>query len=108
MNRSKTFLILCIPFRCLLAYLTNKMSNEYLSIMGYIYGVVSIGFMYAYVNNLQKTPGIQGNIWWHDMRPVFSLIYLGFSILAITQNRNAYKWLYFDVIVGLTTFLVMK
>ena len=108
MNRSNIFLIFCIPCRCILAYLASTIQNNNLKIMGYIYGVVSIGFMYAYVNNLQKTPGIQGNIWWHDMRPVFSLIYLGFSILAITQNRNAYKWLYFDVIVGLTTFLVMK
>jgi len=108
MNRSNIFILLCIPCRLLIAYLANVVSDKYLKIMGYIYGLVGIGFMYAYLNKMQNTPGIKGNIWWHDLRPIFSVIYAGFSILAIACNRSAYKLLYIDVIFGLLAFLVLK
>lgn len=108
MNRSNIFLIFCIPCRCILAYLASTIQNNNLKIMGYIYGLMSIGFMYAFINNMQNTPGIQGNIWWHNIRPVFALIYLGFFILTILKNKNAYKLLYLDAIFGLLASLVLK
>ena len=108
MNRSHILLLFCIPCRCIIAYLASILSDEYLKRMGYIYGLISIGFMYAFINNLQNTPGIQGNIWWHNLRPVFALTYFIFSILAISKNRHAYKLLCFDAIFGLISFLVLK
>ena len=56
MNRSNIFLIFCIPCRCILAYLASILPDNNLKIMGYIYGLMSIGFMYAFINNMQNTP----------------------------------------------------
>jgi len=108
MYRSYIFFLLCIPCRCILAFLASILPDNNLKIMGYMYGLMSIGFMYAFMKKLQNTPGIQGNIWWHDVRPVFALIYLGFSILVFLKNRHAYKFLCFDVIFGLLSFCLLK
>ena len=108
MNRSNIFILLCIPCRLLIAHVAKIISDKYLKKMGYVYGLLSIGFMYAYLNNMQNTPGINGHIWRQNIRPVFSLIYAGFSILAISKNTNSYKLLYVDAIFGILSFLMLK
>jgi hypothetical protein len=44
-------------------------------------------------------------IWWNKLRPVHSLLYFLFAYNAINGNRNAWKFLLLDVIIGLISFL---
>jgi len=75
--------------------------------MGYIALIPAIGFITIYLTDSRKTgPGVFGDkIWWNNLRPMHSLLYFLFAYNAINGNKDAYRYLLFDVIFGLTSFL---
>jgi len=64
-----------------------------------------IGFAFAYYTNLKYN---DWNIWWHDIRPIFGLIYLLFGLSAISGFKYAYMLLFIDVIIGIYSYLIFK
>ena len=64
--------------------------------------------MYIYLTGSRKTGAeTQGaKIWWNDLRSIHSLLYFIFAYLAINGNKNAFKALLIDVIIGLFSFIV--
>lgn len=107
-KRFLLFLFGCIPSRIAIMYLAKLVSLDYLPILGYIALLPAIGFMYLFVSGARKT-GVEvfgGKIWWNNLRPVHALFYFLFAYNAIYKVRGAWKFLMYDVILGLVSFLI--
>jgi hypothetical protein len=102
------FLIGCIGTRSFLAYFAKTTNTENLQILAYIALVISFGFMYIFLTDSRKT-GIEvfgDKIWWNNLRPIHSIIYFLFAYnVLVLKNKQAWKLLVLDVIIGLISFL---
>jgi hypothetical protein len=107
-KRFLIFLIGCIGMRSLFVILAKNSNEEYLKYMGYLALLPAIGFIYIYLTGSRITGGetFGDKIWWNDLRPIHSLIYFLFAYNAIIGNKNAWLYLLFDVVFGLTSFLI--
>jgi hypothetical protein len=107
-KRFLLFLIGCIGMRSLFVIIAKKSNEEYLKYMGYLALLPAIGFIYIYLTGSRKTGGetFGEKIWWNDLRPIHSLVYFLFAYNAIIGNKNAWLYLLFDVVFGLTSFLI--
>ncbi len=107
-KRFLLFIFGCLGTRFALAVLADKINKEYLPIMGGLALIPAIGFLYIYFFSSRKTgPEVFGEkIWWNNMRLIHGLIYIAFAVFAIQKKHFAAKVLYFDVILGLVSFLI--
>ena len=107
-KRFLLFLIGCIGIRFFLVYIAKNISIDLLKYMGYILLLPAIGFIYIYLTGMRKTgPEVFGDkIWWNNLRPIHGLLYLLFAYNAIYGNKNAWIYLFIDVLLGLTSFLI--
>jgi len=107
-KRFLLFLLLCIPIRIIFVLVAKTINKKYLPYGGYIGLIISIGFAYIYIFNKRKTGNetFGKKIWWNNLRPIHSLLYLIFAYLAINKKKTAYIPLLFDVIIGLISFLI--
>jgi hypothetical protein len=107
-KRFLLFLIVCIGLRSFFVYLAKTLPNEYLRIMGFISLILASGFLYIYLTGIRETgEEVFGDkIWWNDLRPIHSVLYFCFAYFAINRNHDiAWKFLFADVILGLSSFL---
>ena len=107
-KRFLLFLIGCIGVRSLFVIISKNSNAEYLKYMGYLALLPAIGFIYIYLTGSRKIGGetFGDKIWWNNLRPIHSLVYFLFAYNAIIGNKNAWLYLLFDVIFGLTSFLI--
>ena len=107
-KRFLLFLLLCLPIRIIFVLVAKTINKKYLPYGGYIGLIISIGFAYIYIFNKRKTGNetFGKKIWWNNLRPIHSLLYLIFAYLAINKEKTAYIPLLFDVIIGLISFLI--
>lgn len=106
-KRFLLFLIGCIGTRLLLVYIAKNISVNMLIYMGYLLLLPAFGFFYIYLTGIRQT-GVEvfgDKIWWNNLRPIHGLLYLLFSYNAINGNKNAWVYLFIDVLFGLTSFL---
>jgi hypothetical protein len=107
MNRSELlFAFACIPLRILLA-LEAKKSPTWLIAVAL---AIAAGFMYYWITGTRKTGVETGGkpIWWNSVRPVHSMLWLGFALSALGGYTQAWKFLAVDVILGLVLFFFYK
>jgi len=102
------FLFGCILTRLILVYIAKNVNDDYLSYLGYLAIIPAFVWLYLYFGNKRKTgPEVFGqSIWWNNLRPVHSILYLCFAYSAINKNRNSYIYLLIDVIIGFLSFIV--
>ncbi len=107
-KRFLLFLIGCIGTRLLLVYIAKNINTTLLKYMGYLLLIPAIGFFYIYFTKSRQTgPEVLGaKIWWNHLRPVHGFLYLLFAYHAIRGNKNAWIYLFVDVILGLSAFLI--
>ena len=101
------FLFGCIGVRLLLVYIAKTINIQNLKYMGYLLLLTAFGFFYIYLTGIRQTGAeVFGNkIWWNNLRPIHGILYLLFSYNAINGNKNAWIFLFIDVIFGLISFL---
>jgi len=106
-KRFVLFLVGCIGIRTLFVIIAKNSPVKYLKYMGYIATLPVIGFAYIYLSGTRNTgPEVFGKkIWWNNLRPIHSLLYLLFAYNAITGNTQAWVYLLIDVLLGLFAFL---
>ena len=102
------FLIGCIGVRSLLVVIAKYSNTTYLKYLGYLALVPAVGFIYIYLTGSRKTGGetFGEKIWWNNLRPVHSILYLLFAYNAIIGNKQAWIYLLADVLFGLLSFLI--
>ena len=107
-QRMLMFLIGCIGVRSLLVIIAKSINTKYLKYLGYLALLPAIGFMYIYVTGSRKTgPETFGEkIWWNNLRPIHSILYFLFAYNAIKGNKQSWIYLFVDVLIGLTGFLI--
>jgi len=102
------FLIGCIGVRSLFAVITKYANTRYLKYLGYLALLPAVGFIYIFLTGSRQTgPETMGEkIWWNNLRPVHSILYLLFAYNAIRGNKQAWLYLLADVLFGLISFLI--
>jgi hypothetical protein len=106
MNSIALFLLVCIPMRIFLAWISTKIPVQYLGIFATLLLAMSLGFLYLYfTKGRQVAPEAGGVTWWADYRLLIGLLYMSAAIYAF-QGRNDLVWvpLTMDVIFGLVIF----
>jgi hypothetical protein len=95
------FILGCIPVRLGLTYLA-KSHLQLLTPLGLLFLAIGIGMAAIYLFDLRPT-GVEagGRIWWNNVRPVHSALYLTFAYLALTGSTNAWMVLLADTLFGL-------
>lgn len=106
-KRFLLFLIGCIGLRTLFVFVAKKVSLTILPYLGLLAILPAIGFMTIFLTGIRPTGGevFGDKIWWNVLRPVHALLYALFAYSAITKQRDAWKFLAIDVLVGLISFL---
>jgi len=78
-----------------------------LKMMGYITMVQGLAMTYMWFTNSRMTGAeAGGKIWWAKTRIIHGLLYLMFSVQAISGTPKAWTWLAFDVLVGIITWFL--
>ena len=106
-KRFLLFLFGCIGSRTALVFIAKNAGDKYLPILGYLAILPAIGFIYFYLTGTRKT-GVEvfgEKIWWSDLRPIHSILYLLFAYNAINGVETAWLFLLADVIFGLAAFV---
>ncbi len=104
--RTLLFLIGCMGSRFGLTYIA-KTNLDLLPLIGKIAILPALGFIVIYIFDLRKSgPETLGDtIWWNNLRPIHSILWLLFSYLAINKNKDAWKILLLDTMIGLFAWI---
>jgi hypothetical protein len=107
-KRALLFLVGCIGARSLIAYAAYATPTEYLPYLGLLALGPVLGWIYIMATGARKTGLETGGekIWWNRLRPIHAAAYAGFAIAAFMKNRDAYKFLVFDVLFGLGAWIM--
>ena len=106
-KRFLAFLLLCVPTRIAFVLISKTICKKYLPYLGYLALLPAIGFVYIFIFGKRKRGAetFGQRIWWNNIRPFHSILYLTFAYLAITKSDKAYIPLLIDVIIGLSGFI---
>lgn len=100
------FLIGCIGVRLLMVYIAKKYTKDYSIMLAAAGAAIGMGFLFLFITKTREDKGAFNNkIWWGNLRPVHSILYLSFAFLVVKKNENAYVPLLIDVIIGLVMYL---
>ena len=93
--------------RYLFVIMVKNINKNYLPYLGLLALIPATGFLYIYLGGYRKKGGetFGQKIWWNNLRPIHSILYLIFAYLAINKSNHSYKPLLLDVIIGLISFL---
>ncbi len=107
-TRFLLFLLGCIPTRLLLVYIAKNASISQLKVLGYLALLPVIGFTYLYISGTRATGAetFGDKIWWNNLRPIHALFYFYFAWYAIGGFKQAWVALFYDVALGLFSFLI--
>lgn len=107
-KRMLLFLIGCIGVRSLFVVIAKYINTKYLKYLGYLALLPAIGFIYIYLTGSRKIGGetFGEKIWWNNLRPIHAILYLLFAYNAIRGNKQAWIYLFVDVLIGLISFSI--
>lgn len=109
MNKSEIlFTLCCIPSRIAIALIARD--PQYTEKVVPLAIAIAIGFMYYYLTGTRTTGAetFGRPIWWNDLRPIHAALWATFAIKAYMGCPDAWKFLAFDVILGLAAFFFYK
>lgn len=106
MNSKLLFLFGCIPVRILLILLVRFLPQKYLPYISLIFLIISIGFLISYNRRMKGVETNQKPIWWNNLRPIHSCLYL--LTFIYTLYKKSYSWvpLTIDVCLGFISFII--
>ena len=107
-QRFLLFLFGCIGIRSLFVIIARYINTKYLKYLGYLALLPAIGFIYIYLTGTRKTGAevFGEKIWWNNLRPIHSILYFLFAYNAIIGNKQSWRYLLVDVLIGLISFLI--
>jgi len=96
------YLSVCIPIRlllCLLIRLTPRVPTSLLL------GVISVFFLVRFLSYSPfQTGGLGGLVWWNELRPLHSILYLLASVSVWHEKKDVSSYILFcDVLLSLTS-----
>ena len=109
MDRKTLFLIGCMPVRlsfvAIAYYLFGKKYKYVQYFLGLIGLIIGFSFILSFIKN-KKVGFVGGKVWWHNLRLVHALNYIGFGTTTLLlKEQPAYMFLLFDAILGLVSFI---
>jgi hypothetical protein len=102
------FLFGCIPTRIFLIYLSYIILykyHEFRIVLGILLGIMGLGFLYLYFFNKRLQAGeAGGKTYWNSFRIIHGFLYVLGAYMAFTNNKNIYKILILDLLIGISIF----
>lgn len=93
----------CVMVRAIMIVIV-KNNLKYLKLFGIISLIIGIAFIHAFLYS-KKTHGFFGGpVWWNNNRLIHGLLYILFSIMALSNNHNSWIVLLVSLIFGITSF----
>lgn len=109
MKRKLLFLFGCILSRLYLTYFVKHLGADKVKkyITSFSLMCIGIGFWYVYLSKSRKTgPEVFGDkIWWNSLRPLHGTLYLLSALYLFIEPSDAWKILFIDTLVGLSSFI---
>jgi hypothetical protein len=109
MDPQLIFLLFCIPARYGLAHLASRVSETYAAALGTVFLAIGASFMYLFFSNSRlDAPEAGGEgTWWHHLRPIHGLLYLGAGgvLLAGYPKQYATTLLGADLLIGVAAHI---
>ena len=109
-QRMLMFLFGCLVVRCAFVILAARVNTKHLKYLGYLAILPAVGFMYIFLTG-SRTTGVETfgeKIWWNNLRPVHSVLYILFAYQAINGHKSAWIFLALDVFIGFTSWMIHK
>ena len=100
------FLFGCMGARFGLGFFVKVHPKSIKNILAVFLLLLSLGFMFIYLTGIRQT-GIEvfgDKIWWNNLRPLHSFLYLLASGLVFFEINTAHLVIYLDTIIGLLAF----
>jgi uncharacterized membrane protein len=107
----------CIPARLVLVYIAyllcnrdKEKSKNYRYPFAFITFLIGISFSLIYLMGWRKTgrETFGQHIWWNDLRPIHSFLYLSFTVALLSDVKWCWMILLVDVLVGIYAELFYK
>lgn len=98
------FLVGCICSRIIISLVAKNTPSDKLPMLGIIALIPAFGFIHMYLNKDKQNgdkrfSGVM--IWWKNLRLFHAFMYFMFAYSAINKDKNAWKILFADAIIGL-------
>ena len=110
------FLMLCIPTRFGIAYLSylysdprNRSTVSHLFAL--VLGVTALVWLALFLKLISRGSGFEApnnRIWWNYLRPVHALLYLLYILHYVTKRSNGWIFMAADPVIGLSFSLANK
>ena len=108
MDPKLLFLLFCIPARYGLAHLASRVSDRYAAALGAVFLGIGLSFMYLFFSNSRLDAPEAGGVgtWWHYLRPIHGLLYLGAgAVLLAGYPKHASNLLGADLVLGVAAHI---
>lgn len=110
------FLLLCIPTRFGIAYLSYFYSDpKNRSVVSHLFvatiGVTVLMWMALFLGLVSRGSGFEApdnRIWWNYLRPVHALLYVLYLLHYVTKRSNGWIFMAIDPVIGLSFSLANK
>jgi len=100
------YYIICIFVRLSLAYcvfFVQKMPIRYMFVL--LYFILSIGALYQYIVKTRRIGAFNNKVWWDNLRPIHSLLFLFTSIGLFYKYKYSYMFLLLDTLISILGFI---
>lgn len=107
-KRILLFLGGCMTVRFIIAYIAKNINTEYLPYLATLAIMPILGWLYIIFIG-KRDVGIEtfgDKIWWKNLRIVHVIIYGLFVYLAYNKNKESWKLLLIDVLLGFSFWLM--
>jgi hypothetical protein len=98
----------CMGSRLLFTVVSGLSYGWFLQLLGFVALIPVLGWFYIMFITPRDT-GFElfgDKIWWKNLRPVHTILWIFFAYLAVTKNKLAWVVLLLDTILGLSSFLL--
>lgn len=108
-KKTLLFLVGCMGSRSALTYFV-KSNPKLLNTLGKLAILPAFGIILIFIFGLRKTGAetLGAEIWWNSLRPIHAAIWLSFAYFALRENKESWKILAGDTVLGFGAWIAHK
>lgn len=110
LDKIQFLFLICIISRLIISFISFKFQNNknVMIFLSVIYFILGTGLIYNFLVKTRKVGAFNNKVWWDNLRPIHSFLFLSFSYLAIYHQEHSWKPLFLDSIIVSIYYLYYK